>query len=475
MIQSVLFDNKTYTVAQAKEWLKNHKMKYGKVDKTENMLRFRQFNPVKSSTYRTKQLPDGIALILEYKGAKAPPTLFGKALPVNEIQKFIDASYEGKKGDTERIGTYVLDKELSTRKAKVYHDSTTGKTVVANRGTTGTLSDWHNNLQYLRGKYDDTDRMKQAEDVQRRTIAKYGKVDTNVGHSQGGIITRKLNEKGLTGEVINLNPASMFEKQKENEYVIRSKADPVSLLHALNPFAKKKNTTTTSGSKNLLKEHGSNILSRLDPSKLIGSSRQQRSPDSYRLTNELSNYDIDAWMEHFKIKNYHGCYIKNELPELNVGYYVINLNGQSHWTCLCKTLDENGYPLYLYYDAFGFPAPTEVEKAIEKDSHRHAKAYQISKATDLQGPSKATDSRSGEPSLPLLKAPKPSYISMENQIQDSYATSCGFYVIAWIKFLHRKKDKIKAYKDFIEKFKEDTDYNDAILKKILDGKQIRST
>jgi hypothetical protein len=73
---------------------------------------------------------------------------------------------------------------------------------------------------------------------------------------------------------------------------------------------------------------------------------------------------------------------------------------------------------------------------------------------------KATDSRST----------RPSYISMENQIQDLEATSCGFYVIAWIKFLHRKKDKITAYRDFIAKFKEDTDYNDAILKKILDGR-----
>ena len=431
MIQSVLFDNKTYTVAQAKEWLKKHKMKHGKVDKTENKIRFRQFDPVKSSTYRTKQLPNGIALVLEYK-----KEMKGKALPVNEIQKFVEASYEGKKGDTERIGTYVLDKELSTRKAKVYHDPTTGKTVVANRGTTGTLSDWHNNLQYLRGKYDDTDRMKQAEDVQRKTIAKYGKVDTNVGHSQGGIITRKLNEKGLTGEVINLNPASMFEKQKENEFVIRSKSDPVSLLHALNPWAKKQNTTTTSGSMNLLKEHGSNILSRLDPSKIIGSG----TPDDYRLTNELSNFDIDAWMEHFKIKNYHGCYVKDDLPELNEGYYyVINLNGQSHWTCLCKTLDKEGHAQYLYYDSYGFPAPIEVEKAIEKDSNRHGKAYQA----------------------------KPSYVSMENQIQDLDATSCGFYVIAWVRFLHRKKDKIKAYKDFIEKFKEDTDYNDAVLAKLL--------
>lgn len=439
MIQSVLFDKQAYTVAQAKAWLKKHKMKYGKVDETENKLRFRQHDPKKGARYATKKYGD-ISFIIEFN-----PQTKGGALPVNEIQQFIDASYEGKKGDTERIGDYELDKELSTRKAKVYHDPKTGKTVVANRGTAGTLSDWHNNLQYLRGKYDDTDRMKQAEDVQRRAIQKYGKVDTNVGHSQGGIITRKLNEKGLTGEVINLNPASMFEKQKENEFVIRSKTDPVSLLHAINPWAKKGQTTTTSGTTNLLKEHSSGILSRLDPSKMLG---RGKSPP---ITNELSNYDIDAWMQHFKIKNYHGCYIKDELPELNVGYYVINLNGQSHWTALCKTLDPTGHPLYLYYDSYGFPAPVEVEKAIEKDSHKHGRLVSLSSKN-----AKAYQLKKG-----------PSYISMENQIQDLDATSCGFYVIAWIRFLHRKKDKIKAYKDFIEKFKEDTDYNDAVLKSLL--------
>jgi hypothetical protein len=165
--------------------------------------------------------------------------------------------------------------------------------------------------------------------------------------------------------------------------------------------------------------------------------------DSYSLTNELSNYDIDAWMEHFAIKNYHGCYVKDDLPPLNPGFYVINLNGQSHWTALLKTVDDRGDSEFLYYDSYGFPAPIEVENAIEKDSFKRAKAKS---AKDIA---------------------RPSYVSMENQIQDLDATSCGFYVIAWVRFLYRKKDKIKAYQDFIEKFKEDTDYNDAILQKLL--------
>ena len=348
------------------------------------------------------------------------PKMIGGSLSPTEIKQFVEASYEDGKGKTERIGNYLLDKQLSTAKAKVYHDQVNKKTVVANRGTKGTLSDWRNNLQYVRGKYDETDRMKQAEEVQRKAISKYGKVDYNVGHSQSGIITRKLNEKGLTGQVINVNPASMFEKQKTNEYVIRSKTDPVSILHAINPFARKENTTTTEGTSNLLKEHSTDILTRVDPNQQIGQGKLSkvsskgkgkfsltnpprttkpyiRSPfkGGKVLTNELTNYDIDAYMKHFKIKNYHGCFIKDELPELNNGFYVINLNGQSHWTCLYvpEVLSE-ATGNFLYYDSFGFPAPVEVENVIKKDGGK-------------------------------------SYVSMENQIQDVDHTSCGFYVIAF--------------------------------------------
>jgi hypothetical protein len=363
----------------------------------------------------------------------------GGALEVGEIKKFVEASYEPNKGQTERIGSYMLDKELSTGKAKVYHNPTSGKTVVANRGTVGTVSDWANNARYLAGTYDKTERMKQAEKVQRAAIEKYGGVDVNVGHSQGGIITRKLNEKGLTAEVINLNPASKGERQKKNEFVIRSAADPVSMLQSLGG---KKRTTTTRGTLNLLKEHSTDILDRLNPSRIIGRGGAKPLAALPRLpiNNMLTDSDIDAYMELFKIKDYHGCYIKDELPELNHGFYVINLNGTSHWTCLMKDVakdlvnpsGEHGSTKYLYFDSFGFPAPVEVERAISRDAMR-----------------------------------KTDYFSMENQLQDIDHTSCGFYVIAWIKFLHKKKDKVKAYQQFIKMFTDDPSHNDQILQKIL--------
>ena len=351
----------------------------------------------------------------------------GGSLPVKEIKQFVNASYEPKKGETQQIGNYVLDKQLSTRKAKVYHDPVNDKTVVANRGTTGTASDWLNNAKYVAGVYDKTGRMKQAEKVQRKAIAKYGKVDTNVGHSQAGIITRKLNQKGLTGEVINLNPAAMGERQKKNEFVIRSASDPVSMLHSLG--AKKRNTKTTRGTFHLLKEHSADILDRLDPLDMIGKG----------LNNMLTNYDIEAYMKKLKIKDFHGVYIKDELPELNQGFYVINLNGQSHWTALYKGVDSTGNNSYLYFDSFGFPAPTEVEDSIRKDN-----------APEGTRRSQATN-----------------YFSMQNQLQDMNHTSCGFYVIGWIKFLHGKKDKRKAYQDFITKFTDKPQNNDAILKRLV--------
>ena len=44
-IQSVLFNKNKYTPEQAEIWLKDHKFKLKKIDKTENYLRFRQYSP----------------------------------------------------------------------------------------------------------------------------------------------------------------------------------------------------------------------------------------------------------------------------------------------------------------------------------------------------------------------------------------------------------------------------------------------
>ena len=252
--------------------------------------------------------------------------MLGRGIIVSQLNKFVTASYDDTPPDS--IDDFQLNKELTNKKVKVYYNG--AKLVVVNRGITGTASDWANNIRYGLGTYDETDRLEQAVKTQKEVIKKYGRLpDVNVGHSQGSIITRKLNAMGLCKEVINVNPAISTEAQKKNEFNVRSSSDVVSALAMVNPWMReRKNTTIEAESFNPLTEHSANILSRLDPNKMIGTGLK---------TNELSNTNIDALVKRYKIKKYHGCYIDHLLPKkLNDGYYVINLNGKSHWTCILK-------------------------------------------------------------------------------------------------------------------------------------------
>jgi len=138
-------------------------------------------------------------------------------------------------------------------------------------------------------------------------------------------------------------------------------------------------------------------------------------------SNELTNHDIDMLMHSRGIKNYHGCFIKNQLPKrLSDGFYIINLNGSSHWTALCKNKKK-----YYYFDSYGFVAPQEVEDRIDN------------------------------------------YIFSDDDIQDYDASSCGFYCVEWCEALYNSKNKLKAFNKFIKQFKDNTKLNDKILGGLL--------
>jgi hypothetical protein len=99
---------------------------------------------------------------------------------------------------------------------------------------------------------------------------------------------------------------------------------------------------------------------------------------------------------------------------------------------LYKYVDSNGEASYYYFDSFGFPPPTEVEDSILKDARR-----------------------------------KVDIVYSAVQLQDIEHTSCGFFVVAWIRFLNRKsKDKVKLYSDFLKKFKEPAE-NDIVVKRLI--------
>ena len=59
------------------------------------------------------------------------------------------------------------------------------------------------------------------------------------------------------------------------------------------------------------------------------------------------------------------------------------------------------------------------------------------------------------------------YIYNDEDIQDLDSSACGYFCIAFIKFLYNKQDKQEAYKGFLKLFKLDTLQNDKILQELI--------
>ena len=194
--------------------------------------------------------------------------LVGGAIRSDKLQILTQSSYKKNK-DIKDLSNHVLDRQLSTKEAKVWYNPKKNEVYVSNRGTNKTAKDWLNNLSYVVGNYSNTQRYNNAKDIQMKVKAKYpnSKV-VNLGHSQGSAITKQLNKEGLTDEVINTNPATLYSdrKNKDNEYTLRSKGDLISMFHS-----KDKNTTEVDNkTMNPLTEHKTTIINRL-PKQNIGS------------------------------------------------------------------------------------------------------------------------------------------------------------------------------------------------------------
>ena len=139
------------------------------------------------------------------------------------------------------------------------------------------------------------------------------------------------------------------------------------------------------------------------------------------LSNELTNTEIHELVKHHNIKKFHGCFIDDKLPNnLLNGYYIVNLNGHSHWTCLLK----NGTN-YFYFDSYGFPASAEVEEQI------------------------------GE------------YIFSTNQLQDMNSTSCGYFCVAFMIYMASGRGGKAAYGNFLKSFSKDFKKNEIVLHKLF--------
>ena len=120
--------------------------------------------------------------------------------------------------------------------------------------------------------------------------------------------------------------------------------------------------------------------------------------------NTLSNIDIINIINKYDLNYcFGGVFSKDKLPLLKPNtFYIINLEDHdkgpgTHWTAFYYNTFKS-----IYFDPFGFVAPLDVQNKI-----------------------------------------KP-YIYNDDEIQNIDTSSCGFYCIAFIKFLHDKANKYNA-------------------------------
>ena len=327
-------------------------------------------------------------------------------LSSQDLRGLLNASYDK---NQKEVNGFQQDTNLSTNTSKVYTNPTTGQTVVAHRGTSG-ITDWLNNAVYAIGgehAYKMTPRYKEAERVQKQAESKYGLNNlSTIGHSQAGMQAELLGKKG--NEIITLNKATrpFTNKPASNQYDIRTKNDIVS---ALNPFQKNPNRFTIESKLNPLAAHSIDTLQ--NTNQIFGKGTQLKVGKG----NVTTSNDIDKMSK--DIAGYHGCFTVNELPKvLKNGFYVINLNGHSHWTCLMKKGKK-----YCYYDSFGFQPPQEIEDRIQ------------------------------------------TYDWNDRENQDLDSSACGFYCVAFMKFMI----KGGKFSTFVNLFDKDTKKNEKILSILL--------
>ena len=187
----------------------------------------------------------------------------GGNLPVYQFEDFIKQSYKLTK---ENVADYFLDKSIYTNEVQIWTDTYLKRVIVVFTGTYYSL-DWLNNLEMVKGRYMRTSRFKRAKKVLDEALNKYqGYKFTMVSHSQGGMISHLLDSDKIF-EVITYNPAFLpLQKQKDNEYIVKTSGDPVSVLVPKNS----KNLIFNTNSYNPLYNHSPDALKKLKWNQLVG-------------------------------------------------------------------------------------------------------------------------------------------------------------------------------------------------------------
>jgi hypothetical protein len=86
----------------------------------------------------------------------------------------------------------------------------------------------------------------------------------------------------------------------------------------------------------------------------------------FKTIEPLSNFDIIELCNKLKIKNFKGCFMRDDLSSIQRSQnetMILNLDDNAgpgtHWTCLCLKNNEA-----FYFDPFGMPPTAELEKYL---------------------------------------------------------------------------------------------------------------
>jgi hypothetical protein len=191
-------------------------------------------------------------------GFRNPQTHMSKG----DLSTLLKETYRKGKGANENVGNYQIDKELSTGRVKVYTNPTTGKTVVAHRGSTN-LQDWKENFNYAIGIEKKGKAYKKSKKVQQAAEAKYGTNNLEtIGHSKGALHAERLGQKGLVqtlNKPVNIRDTKRVVQGNQIDY--KSSRDPVSILRQYQLGEKAR--VIKSKTYNPLTEHAVNVLDRI--------------------------------------------------------------------------------------------------------------------------------------------------------------------------------------------------------------------
>jgi len=348
--------------------------------------------------------------------------LKGGKIAIKNLNILLNESYKNKDKTEKNINNFVLDEDLSTDKTKVYRDLDSDDIKIVNRGTFD-KRDVLTDAKLILG-IKDKKRFNEAREILEKVKNKYPDKSIDViGHSLGAKVAEDLGKNDpRIKNIITLNkpttPYDLIRKDKstDKQYDIRTTKDLVSMLQ---PIQRDENDIIIpSETNNFYKEHKIDVLDRLEQDRIIGEGLRTKNLKT------LSNHDLYNLADKIKIK-INDIIMRDEANDINKdGFYIINLdnsNGKgTHWTALYF------HPLTsFYFDSFGFVPPEEIEGVIRPFEYN------------------------------------------DNDIQDYNSSACGWYCLAFIKFLHNKQNKKESYKQFIRMFKGKTIENDDILYRYL--------